>query len=474
MNSAPELTAAIRELVEQYGAHLVLYYPDRYLDGEFKPTHRGWPDRPATADEVDKHLANYANESKPILGIIPASLGLTGLDWDHSDQDAAGRFLAEHPTPLCYPTRRGWHFLYPDDEPRGQPDWYWQEAEEKRGEVRSDRGFLFLHGGAAQLLLRWMRGDYSKARVTRFEQVLSHIDGNFASNVQPRKSTAKSASSPKSVASESPDSADSKATNTTVPIFEVQWESLIPSQRNVTLFNHLRHLARSKVAQPAITREQFNMDIALAARAADHAIVERGPSSDGEPWTTAEALGVARSVTRYWWPLRGTARMLADVSSETQARRGRQSGTARRHRNIERDNRIRQQRFVENRTYRDIAAAAGIALSTTWDVCQRTRAQSRRLDRDARQLVLEQAGKVANTAWMRNREKISEIAQTPSSKQSNSMNFQKSPPKPLIGLPNNRRCIRCFKPSGRYKRCLEHWLEVKPGRQPTPTDEKTE
>ena len=104
-------------------------------DGHKVPINRGW-NRPPFPSERDIQAALSLNTS---IGVIPASLGLSVVDFDFGNPSD---FLENFPPLQVFPTRRGQHALYALGRNIGA--WKPFDLGEIRGEI-IQRGFIACH-----------------------------------------------------------------------------------------------------------------------------------------------------------------------------------------------------------------------------------------------------------------------------------------------------------------------------------------
>ena len=118
------------------------------LRADKRPYHgKGWPTRPVTAEAACWHVQHRQHP----LGIMPASISSSALDVDEGDPTL---LLAHNPCWANLPTRRGQHLYYRDNAGRRNQRW---AAYGCRGEVRSARGYLMFHGAGVELLAAAVR-----------------------------------------------------------------------------------------------------------------------------------------------------------------------------------------------------------------------------------------------------------------------------------------------------------------------------
>lgn len=371
---------SVARLINNWSAHIVL------CDG--KRGRRGWNKRGASAAEAERHILRGG-----AVGIIPDSIGLTCLDWD-SDIAAAARFLSMHHTPLTIPTPRGWHMYFDDmDTPsaeggnRRNSTWAWEGK--PRGDVRGATGYVVLHHNAAQMLEAYLsKTRFANARMTPYAEVLRNI-------------VVSSGFTQETDASDCADSHETGSSSTTAPadteialLRDFRWESVRVGQRNNTIFYRLTASARDECQRRIYDHADGMAAFVETLWKRAHGWAARIP--DRTDFPDAEVDGIVKSVAGWWWARRrGIQIRCAD--SETQARRGRMSGAARRWAQRERDQLIRRLRMLDHKSYRAIGAQLSVAASTAWRVCQRTRAQLRRLEREGR-LEREAHGETASGA----------------------------------------------------------------------------
>ena len=145
-SSAAEIAGAmgLRSLINpalctilDHGGHLVLV-----RRGLRKPVWDKWQLRKPSLDVVAGHNGR--------VGLVPHSIGSSALDVDFGDPINLPRPWAK------YRSKRpgGAHFYYGDDEARGNGNW---SAAGCSGQVRSARGYLILHPGAAEKIARALK-----------------------------------------------------------------------------------------------------------------------------------------------------------------------------------------------------------------------------------------------------------------------------------------------------------------------------
>ena len=149
---------AIARLID-HDVHLVLLVPDKLRTDNFKPLWKGYPHR---RPWVDTALAHLDSEKGP-LGVTPWSMRSTALDVDDGNpSDLFGEFPPWADIPS---RRRGRHGYYDDDLPRGNSKW---ESHGCSGDVRGAKGYLLLHGDAAERLADALdRRTYGEHRLPR-------------------------------------------------------------------------------------------------------------------------------------------------------------------------------------------------------------------------------------------------------------------------------------------------------------------
>ena len=119
------------------------------------PTSAKWQRTKATAAQAVKRRKTGGK-----IGVVPASLGLVGIDVDSGGVEALEELktifgcTAENSLALPSKTEGRWHLYVNADEswPSGNAKW---ESMAGAGDIRYDRGFLVLHGDGAARMQRW-------------------------------------------------------------------------------------------------------------------------------------------------------------------------------------------------------------------------------------------------------------------------------------------------------------------------------
>ena len=266
--------------LQEAGAHFVLCV-------DKLPIWRGWQHRRPTAEVAIAHRGQ--------IGLMPASIGTTGLDVDQGDPT---QLLAHHPAWADLPSRRkgGHHLYYQDDTPRANAQW---AAYGAAGQVRSGRGYLVLwNNGAAKLVQALQRGPSGVPYPADLPL--------FAASGLPVP--AQTYAPP----------ATRREVEALQPVTVEPLETVLPGRRNVALFDATRWWAY--VAWHAHRGDMADWHEAVAERA--HSNNERFPDPLPEAEVTATAYSISTWVASGGGP--------SDHSPKAQARRGRVSGLVRR------------------------------------------------------------------------------------------------------------------------------------------------
>lgn len=120
---------------------------------EWRPAHKGY-NSVRFRELLDAIIAWRRERGPGSIGVVPWSLGLTALDVDEGDP---AELVARRQPLAVLRTRRGWHLLYRDDEPRGNGRF---TALGVKGDVRSgirgagpqrtNGGYIRFHPGGAE------------------------------------------------------------------------------------------------------------------------------------------------------------------------------------------------------------------------------------------------------------------------------------------------------------------------------------
>lgn len=332
-NNLPHITQsqtdALATLYDR-GARFVLCKPNK------SPLWRRWQKRRPDWPTVKLHA-----QDGDLLGLIPFSIRSTGLDIDRGDP---AELFGLYPPRVAVPSRRrgGLHGYYADREGRKNGRF---ELAGCSGEVRGSRGYLILHGEAAQ-------------RIARADFEGEDLPGWFPANLWEAAGVAlpKLASAPYQPSAEAAGVWSAKAAEALDGL-----SAVLPGVRNNSLFNAIRFYAYGQHNRPNIEHWRAHItDYALNANA-----------RLSEPLGSLEVLRTAWSVASWCWNGGGPM----DHSPAAQRRRGKKSGKVRRAKVKPRDRRILEL-SAEGKKQREIAEAMGISLGAVNYVLKRDRDQN--------------------------------------------------------------------------------------------------
>ena len=310
------------ETLDQLGAHFVLSDrtdPRRPLWAEWQKPSAGRPSLPV--------VLYHARIGWPI-GLIPASLSETVLDFDRGGREAVSEFLMGHPPRLDVETATPGHLhAYYDGDPRDDSDFHYGEL---GGQIKS-RGFVMLWGDALDELAHAMR------RGGRFWFPVDLFD---AAGLPPARVTTRGPRPNSSI---------------------VRGDVAGPGTRNRAMFDHVRQWAYRR-APDYDTLSAFH-DAALARARGHRDSRQMPPIGDLPRDRAADVQSTAWSVASWVWPRRHTLRTPRVLDPEYAAAR-RSKGGAMRARAI-RAERLSFYRAVaeaaRTRTYSDVAQSYGLS-----------------------------------------------------------------------------------------------------------------
>ena len=157
--------------LHRHGGHLLRVLPDK------TPVRgRSWRRQRAGIRTLLKHDG--------LLGLMPASLGLSVLDVDHATTEAGYRALLEqYPPLLSLPSRTlgRYHLYYADEAPRPNATF---KAFGCSGDVRSANGYVVLWDDAGDRLAEVLRLPWQETAASDFP---AHLMNPFLSKLPPRK-----------------------------------------------------------------------------------------------------------------------------------------------------------------------------------------------------------------------------------------------------------------------------------------------
>ena len=277
-------TDALRSLVEDYGAHIIPITDDKRPQRGYTQWHR----RSWSWDELRGVAARTP------VALVPASLGMSVLDWDDDDLVAASDFTSEYTPTLIVPSRTEgrWHFYYDDTESRGSGAWAW--GGRRRGEVRSGRGYVGLWGYAPQMLHRLLHtADTLPASVSPpWDELMSSCD-----DVDDTDATA----APRAAS-----------------------DRIAPGWRNNGIFDAVRHWAYRAVHDYTDYGSWLQ-----AVRTQAYSVRSSVDVESRGGYSRSECAATAKSIAMYVWARRDE-QWASRVSSAQQSWRGRRSGESRR------------------------------------------------------------------------------------------------------------------------------------------------
>lgn len=172
-HNTPSPEKQIRNLryLHRHGGHLLRVLPDK------TPVRgRSWRRQRAGLKTLLKHDG--------LLGLMPASLGLSVLDVDHAATAAGYQALLEqYPPLLSLPSQTPgrYHLYYPDEAPRPNATF---KAFGCSGDVRSANGYVVLWDDAGDRLAEVLRLPWQETTAADFP---AHLMNPFLSKLPPRK-----------------------------------------------------------------------------------------------------------------------------------------------------------------------------------------------------------------------------------------------------------------------------------------------
>ena len=310
MRNKSSTVEALDTIVEA-GGHLVLV-----RRGAKAPVWSKWQKRKPSLDVVAMHPGR--------VGLIPYSIGATALDVDRGDPELL-------PTPWTRTRSQrvgGVHLYYGDDQARGNQSW---EAEGCSGEVRSAKGYLILHDGAAKKIASAIEGGKQRslfpypADLIKAHEAELVVPARKLHLVQPRGKVS------------------------------VELEGVFPGSRNLSLFLVVREWAY---------RQRRGGDLGAWCRLVKDFTIHSNHRMP-VPLKPGVVASTAYSVSTWVWstfneivPAKGKAAFL-DHSSMAQSWRGTYSGESRRRRTLERDRAI-VEAVESGRSLRNVADEHGI------------------------------------------------------------------------------------------------------------------
>ena len=314
------------EALHDRGAHFVL------LDGK-APAGTDWAKWTEGPRPPVDAVVGYAEAvGRDALGLVPWSLGLSGLDLDFGRPADLER---EFPALASYPSARGRHVYYLDLEPR--PGWPWK-CSACGGHVRSAGAYLKLHGDGLLVLAEALAEQPALFELTQ--------PGLFGFPLRCPEHEAELRRRRL---------AGPERSARPVPLPDLS--RVRKGRRNVSVFNHLRQWTyrRPRVG----THASFHEAVRLRA----FELNARLP----RPLPAAEIRATARSVSGWVW----TRPEYRNWDRALQRDRGRRSGEARRAASVERDAAILALR-ARGLSYRAIGAELGLPKSTIYDAVSRS------------------------------------------------------------------------------------------------------
>ena len=314
------------------GAHLVLCRPDK------RPLWRGWQKRRPSADVSVAHLDGAHGP----IGVVPWSLHSTALDVDQGDP---GELFDNYAPWADIKSRRGAHYYYDDDQPRGNAKWSRHGCS---GDIRGARGFLVLHqDGPERLADALDRRTYGEHRLPRDLFELAGLEAVLGDPT------------PAPIAAES-------VTESAAPI-QIDLERVIKGGRGVALFNQCRWWSYAQGKGDTLE--------AWTRRVVAYVTEQNGRFR--APITATRVQSTAWSIAS--WTFCGGGALDHGVMAQT--RRGIASGKVRRSLTYDRD-RVIVARLDAGNRQAEVARAFGVSQATV----SRTRARLERRRRPPREL----------------------------------------------------------------------------------------
>lgn len=310
------------------GSHFVL------LSGRTKrPLHKAWQ-VPANAPSLERCLAHL--ESGGMLGLVPASLGLTVLDYDGRNEAGLEAFKTMYPPLAHIRTQRGSHLYYNAETP----------VKNKNGiklfrydldhiDIRSRNGYVVLWDlpAVADLVAaRAFLEDTSSLTKLPWTLLGLKAAGPWEAHRYGPEGAVRSA--PAKRPRRALTYADSEEFGTTAfPDPPDSLRSVQKGGRNVAIFDAVRSLAYklARGGEDAERKGRWHRYLLDYARMCNDQLVQ--------PLRESEIVSTAKSVATWTWEHPDFGRFFTRTP-EDQARRGRASGEARRRRNCPRNRRI--------------------------------------------------------------------------------------------------------------------------------------